>query len=135
MNGIDRIQGGGGPEGLNGPDPSKEPEQVAADFESRLQEGGQEVTDASSSAPVEGGAFETMQARIVEGVEANQTRDEILKNVVQDELQRSFGNRARPEMAEFVADSLRGDDQLSILFDRLYDAALAGRRGQGGNEL
>lgn len=123
MSGIDRIGGGIRPEGPEGPDRTERKKAEGPAFAGKLESSAPQ----SGAAPATGGTFPTLRDRILEGVDADLEREEILGNIVADEVERTFGDQGTEEMSRSVTESFRGNDQLWTLFNRLYQAAVEDR--------
>ena len=122
MSGIDRIQGGQGPQEAGGPERASEPKKAAGDFGDRLQS--EKRAERSEHAEGVGGQqFATLKQRILEGVEQNLDRAAILHNVIDDEVARSFDLGNRSKMSASITTAFQENEQLKALFDRLYAEA------------
>lgn len=117
-----------GPQGPGGPD---KPEKTGKPgFREAMSAG--DASAASGAAPTAntGGVsqptFDRIAGRIQQGVESNQSKQEILQGVIDDELKQQYGPNASDEMTAAVTEKFQTDPQLSQLFNRLYAQATRG---------
>ena len=124
MSGIDRVGGGHRPEGPEGPDRSERAaKKSGAEFTGRLDP----AARSEAKAPAGDLSFPTLRDRILEGVDAELDREEILGRIVGDEVERTYGENGTPEMAKSVSETFRGNEQLWTLFNRIYTVAVEDR--------
>ena len=123
--GPERPEGPGGAGGPQGPDRIDGPQDVGAEFRSKLEPAG--ATPAAGADAVESAAppsLERMQSIILEGVRKSATKDEILTSVIENEVRVSFADRLGPTATEAIVESFRANDELRSLFHRLYESAI-----------
>ena len=77
-----------------------------------------------------GPRFSSLRERILAGVDGEKTKEEILREVIDDEVQRSFGKDASERMVESITQAFDDNEQLRALFNRLYGEALRGREAR-----
>ena len=74
-----------------------------------------------------GPRFSSLRERILQGVDGDESKEQILRRVVDDEVRNSFGNNASDKMVDSIAQAFDENEQLRALFNRLYGEALRGR--------
>lgn len=139
MTGIGSIPPGGPPPGADGPgkiqgpgeaaqpQPSEKTQGPSAPFENVLQRPA-ETQATPDVARVDQPNLERISARIQDGLDRSLTKDEILENVIDGEIQVAFGPQASPEMVNAVTEAFRNNEQLKSLFNRMY-SMIADREG------
>lgn len=124
VGGPGRSRGAGRPEGPDGP--GRKENVGKQDFAGRLDRGEGSTPAASSESST---AFGSLAGRIREGVDAHESREEILRGLVDDEARRQFGDEVSEEMTRSIATAFESDPALKRLFDRIYDAATQDQEG------
>ena len=89
--------------------------------------GGAGATGATGSAQqasqAGGPTFDRMSQQIRKGIDENKPKEEIMRDVVEDQLTAQFGDKVTPEMTNAVAEKFESDPNLSQLFNQLYAEA------------
>lgn len=128
MSGMDGIGPGRRPirpersRGASGP---KKAEKAAGDFSvGETADVGESQEAALEPTP----RFDSLQRRILEGVEEELSKEEVLHAVIDDEVRQSFGQAASKEMVDSIARAFDDNESLKALFNRLYGQALRQRQ-------
>jgi len=126
MTRIHRTSGAGG---TGGPDGPKGPQKPTGSDEVGKSDFAKQVGRTSPVSPVaspEAALAARMSSRITSGLEKSWSKEQILRDVVDAELDEAFGKRASETMKQSVSAAFEDEPRLRAMFNDLFDRATRG---------
>ncbi|MFT4538970.1 MAG: hypothetical protein ACI841_000724 [Planctomycetota bacterium] len=128
MSGMDGVGPGRRPIQPNGPRRASDAKRAKkADSEFTIGETA-ETGEAQEAVVDASPRFDTLKKRILEGVDGEMTKEEVMRAVIGDEVRQSFAGVASKEMTDSIAQAFDNNENLKALFNRLYGQALRERK-------
>ena len=126
MTRINKNSGPGGPDKARGPQDSSGPQGPSGVGKSNFIDSVKKTEGVGGVTSPEQALANRMHGLIRDGVSRQLPREEVLRSVVDSELERAFGKHASPSMKESVTAAFEDEPNLRALFNDLYDRATRG---------